>query len=96
MYTSKQRRWCTRLLEEDVAGQGGQQQCQRQPVARQPEAAADARRGGARREVVQRAEGVPEQAQPLPLRRQVLAHLSPTPHRASSWCARTSTTATSR
>ena len=65
----------TRLLEEDVAGQGGQQQGHGEPVARQPQGAAHARRRGARGEVVQRAERVPEQAQPLPLRRQVLPHL---------------------
>jgi hypothetical protein len=65
----------TCLLQEDVASDGRQEQCEGDAVLHEPQAAANGRRARACRKVVQGAEGVPEEAQLLPLRSQVLPKL---------------------
>ena len=72
---AKHARLRTSLLEEDIAGDGRQQQGERQAVPRKPERAARCCGAGARAEVIQRGQRLPEQAQALPLQRQLLAHL---------------------
>lgn len=58
---------CTCVLQEDVASDGGQEESESDAVFEQPEAPAHSRRPSTRRKVVQRAYGMPEEAQLLPL-----------------------------
>ena len=62
-------------LQAAIGQQSGDQQEQRQAVPREPDGAGRGRAARARGEVVQRARRVPEQAQLLALKRQLLAEL---------------------
>lgn len=79
--------WCTCVLKEDVAGNGGQEECEGDAVLQQPQAPTHSRRPSTCREVIQCAYRVPEEAQLLPLCSQLLSQLHHHSHKQFQLCS---------